>query len=193
MYAFIAVGLGALGTDALEMDPRRRVDYGMLYFFMMLASLFWYALYQPSWWAKFAQLALSISLVLALWQKVRDRAPLLLDPVATPRCLRWPDCSAWILCVSRDARAFARSFGLVAGGFVVVRACGRRRCGGDALDRRVLEKWRTQPAGDLGIEDSTDGSWARCALWLCGRCGERRSSLDVYVDRKPRYISQAIA
>jgi membrane protease YdiL (CAAX protease family) len=51
---------------------------------MLRASLFAHALYRSSVWAWFAQVVLSALLAYALGQKVRDRAPYLLDPVALP-------------------------------------------------------------------------------------------------------------
>lgn len=42
------------------------------------------ALYAPSAWTRLGQIVLSALLAYALWQKVRDRAPYLLDPVAAP-------------------------------------------------------------------------------------------------------------
>ena len=84
IYAFVATALGALGTNALETEPTRRVQVTMVYLFMLLASLFAYALYAPSWWSKLAQVVLSGLLAFALLQKVRDRAPYLLDPNAEP-------------------------------------------------------------------------------------------------------------
>lgn len=84
IYGVIALGIGALGTDALEVEPRRRMRAGAMYLFMLLASLFAYALYTASPWAKFVQLVLSALLGFALWQKLRDHLPFMLDPSAAP-------------------------------------------------------------------------------------------------------------
>jgi len=84
LNAFIATGIGVLGTDALETEPRRRIKVAMVYLYMVLASMFAYALYAPSAWAKFAQVVLSALLAYALWQKVRDHTPFLLDPNEAP-------------------------------------------------------------------------------------------------------------
>jgi len=84
LCAFIATGIGVLGTDPLESEPRRRVQVSMVYLYMLVATMFGYALYTPSLWAKFAQIVLCTLLVFALWQKVRDHAPYLLDPAAAP-------------------------------------------------------------------------------------------------------------
>ncbi|MEI9936109.1 MAG: type II CAAX endopeptidase family protein [Pseudomonadota bacterium] len=84
LNAFIATGIGVLGTQALESDARRRIPVAMTYLYMVLGSTFAYALYAPSAWAKFAQVILSSLLAYALWQKVRDHAPFLLDPNEKP-------------------------------------------------------------------------------------------------------------
>ena len=84
IYAFVATSIGALGTNALETEPTRRVQVSMVYLFMLLASMFTYALYAPSWWTKLAQVVLSSLLAFALLQKVRDHTPYLLDPNAEP-------------------------------------------------------------------------------------------------------------
>lgn len=84
VYSVIALGIGALGTDVLEPEPRRRLRPGSMYLFMLLVSLFAYSIYTPSWWAKLVQLVLSTLLAFALWQKLRDQLPFLLDPSEAP-------------------------------------------------------------------------------------------------------------
>jgi ABC-2 type transport system permease protein len=84
LNAFIATGIGVLGTQPLESEARRRISPSMTYLYMVLAGTFAYALYAPSAWAKFAQVVLSSLLAYALWQKVRDHAPFLLDPQERP-------------------------------------------------------------------------------------------------------------
>jgi ABC-2 type transport system permease protein len=84
LYAVIAVGIGTLGTDVLEPEPRRRVRPGGIYLFMLLATLFAHAIYTPSWWAKIVQLVLSALLAYAVWQKLAERLPFLLDPTEAP-------------------------------------------------------------------------------------------------------------
>ncbi|HKO93782.1 MAG TPA: CPBP family intramembrane glutamic endopeptidase [Polyangiaceae bacterium] len=84
IYGVIALGIGSLGTDPLEAEPRRRIRPGSLYLFMSLAGLFAYAIYAPSLWTKFVQLILSGLLAFALWQKLRDHLPYLLDPTEAP-------------------------------------------------------------------------------------------------------------
>ena len=84
IYSFIASGIGMLATDPLEVEVKRRIRPGMIYLYMILASLYGYALYAPSTWARLGQVVLSSLLAYALWQKVRDRAPFLLDAVSMP-------------------------------------------------------------------------------------------------------------
>jgi membrane protease YdiL (CAAX protease family) len=84
IYSFIASGIGMLATDPLEVDVKRRIQPGMIYLYMILASLYGFALYAPSTWARLGQIVLSSLLAYALWQKVRDRAPFLLDAVSMP-------------------------------------------------------------------------------------------------------------
>jgi membrane protease YdiL (CAAX protease family) len=84
LYAVIALGIGALGTDPLEAEPRRRVRPGAVYLFMLLATLYGAALVSDSWWRKLVELMLSLLLAYALWQKLRDHLPYLLDPTEAP-------------------------------------------------------------------------------------------------------------
>ncbi|MDB4973156.1 MAG: hypothetical protein JWN48_1497 [Myxococcaceae bacterium] len=84
LYGSIAVALGALGTDVLERERPRRLRPFTAQLFMLLSGMFAFALYTPSPWAKFAQLALSALLSFALWQKLRDHTPYLLDATEAP-------------------------------------------------------------------------------------------------------------
>lgn len=84
LYSVIALCLGALNTNVLEPEPRRRLRLGSVYLFMLLVSLFGYGIYTPAWSTKLVQLVLSSLLAFALWQKLRDRLPFLLDPTQAP-------------------------------------------------------------------------------------------------------------
>jgi hypothetical protein len=84
IYSFIASGMGMLATDPLEVEVKRRIRPGMIYLYTILATLYGYALYAPSTWARLGQIVLSSLLAYALWQKVRDRSPFLLDAVSMP-------------------------------------------------------------------------------------------------------------
>jgi ABC-2 type transport system permease protein len=84
IQAFVAVALGALGTDPFATDGRRQLRPAMMYLFLLVAGMFGYVLYTPSAWAKFTEIVLTTLLAFALWQKVRDHAPFLLDPTEAP-------------------------------------------------------------------------------------------------------------
>ncbi|MBI4601346.1 MAG: CPBP family intramembrane metalloprotease [Planctomycetes bacterium] len=84
VYAFIAAGIGVLGTNPLEQQPGRRMRPGMVYLYMLLASLYSYGIYSPGVWDKVVLVTLCSLLAFALWQKVDDRLPYLLDPTAAP-------------------------------------------------------------------------------------------------------------
>lgn len=84
LYAFIASGIGILATNVLETERRARFRTDMVYLYMLLAAMYANTMYSPSLWTKLAQLVLSTLLAFALWQKVKDVSPYLLDPVARP-------------------------------------------------------------------------------------------------------------
>lgn len=82
--AFIAGALGTLGIDPLQTEPQKKARAEIVYLYLMLSSMYGYAIYGPSAWARLVQVILMALLVLALWQKVRDRLPYLLDPTESP-------------------------------------------------------------------------------------------------------------
>ena len=84
IFATIAVALGVFGCDPLAQDVRRRVRPTYLYLYMMLVSLYAYAILSGTIWHRGALLILSALLAIALWQKARDQLPYLLDPSASP-------------------------------------------------------------------------------------------------------------
>ncbi|HEV2987233.1 MAG TPA: hypothetical protein VG759_02240, partial [Candidatus Angelobacter sp.] len=84
LYAFIASGIGALATDVLAVEQRKRIKPEFVYLYMLLAGMYANVVYSPSLWIKLAQMVLSTLLAFALWQKVEDICPYLLDPVARP-------------------------------------------------------------------------------------------------------------
>src|SRR5262249_748514 len=84
LYAVIGIGLGALGTDPFEHEPRRRLRAAAAYAFMLSLSVSGYALFSRALWAKFGELTLSALLAYALWQKLKDHLPYLLDPTEAP-------------------------------------------------------------------------------------------------------------
>jgi len=84
LYAFIAAGIGIMGTNALETEVRARFRPEMVYLYMILVAMYAVTIYTPSVWSKFAQVVLSTLLAYALWQKVKDVSPYLLDPAEKP-------------------------------------------------------------------------------------------------------------
>jgi len=84
LCAFIASGLGILTTNVLETDPRTQVSQGIVYLYFVLAAMYGDTLYTPSLWTRLGQLVLSTLLAFALWQKVKDICPYLLDPIQWP-------------------------------------------------------------------------------------------------------------
>lgn len=84
LYSVVALGLGALATDVLEPEPRRRVRPGAMYLFLLLSALYGYALSAASWWEICVHLALSALLAFAVWQEVTSRLPFLLDAAEAP-------------------------------------------------------------------------------------------------------------
>ncbi len=84
IYSFIASGLGALGTDPLEQEVKRKIRPDVMYLYMLLVSMYALAIYTPSVWGRLVQIILSGATAFGLWQKVRDRLPYLLDPTEAP-------------------------------------------------------------------------------------------------------------
>jgi hypothetical protein len=83
IYAVIAACIGVLGSRPLEPQQRRaRVSH--LYLYMLLGSLYTYAILAPGFWQQLGMVILMALLSLALWQRARDHLPYLLDPTATP-------------------------------------------------------------------------------------------------------------
>ena len=84
IYAFIAAGIGVMATNPLEQRAQRRVRPTVAYLYMLLVSLYAYGIYTPNLWHKGVQVILCALVAYAIWQKVADRMPLLLDPTALP-------------------------------------------------------------------------------------------------------------
>lgn len=84
VYAMIGAGIGTLGTNLFEEEVKRKIRPGMMYLYLFLAGLYTYALYAPELWHKAVMLVLCFLLAYAIWQKVRDLAPYILDPSETP-------------------------------------------------------------------------------------------------------------
>jgi membrane protease YdiL (CAAX protease family) len=84
IFSLIATSLGVFGCDPLEQDIQKRIRPSYLYVYMLLASLYAYAIYASTVWQRGAMMVLTAMVALALWQKARDRFPYLLDPSASP-------------------------------------------------------------------------------------------------------------
>ncbi|MBI5368941.1 MAG: CPBP family intramembrane metalloprotease, partial [Planctomycetes bacterium] len=84
LYALIAGALGVFGCDPQETEVRHRLRADYIYLGMLLESLYITAFYSPGFWSRLGLLVLLTALALALWQKVAQRLPYLLDPVAQP-------------------------------------------------------------------------------------------------------------
>jgi ABC-2 type transport system permease protein len=82
--AFTAAALGTLASDPLQQDVQRKVRAQIVYLYLFLSGMYGATIYGPSAWARLVYMILSTLLVLALWQKVRDRLPYLLDPTEMP-------------------------------------------------------------------------------------------------------------
>src|SRR5262249_48014297 len=84
IFAVIATALGVFGCDPLAQQVQRRVRLSFSYLYMVLASLYAYAIYASTIWQRAAVLILTALLAVALWQKARDRFDYMLDPTAAP-------------------------------------------------------------------------------------------------------------
>src|SRR4029434_9948700 len=84
IFATIATALGVFGCDPLAQDVQRRLRVTYLYLYMLLASLYAYAIYASDMWQRVALMILTTLVAVALWQKARDRFDYLLDPSASP-------------------------------------------------------------------------------------------------------------
>ena len=82
IFGCVSAGLSALGTDATMERPR--VGPSIVYLNMLLGGVYISAVYAPSVWQKSVIVALFILVACAVWQKVRDRLPYLLDPTELP-------------------------------------------------------------------------------------------------------------
>lgn len=84
LYSVIAVALGVFASDPLSQDARAKLRPTQVYLYMLLASLYAYAIYAEAWWQAVVVMVLTAGLAQAFWQKARDALPYLLDPGAAP-------------------------------------------------------------------------------------------------------------
>jgi ABC-2 type transport system permease protein len=84
IFATIAVALGVWACDPLAQDMHARVRPTFAYVYLILSSLYTYALNSHQWHVRLAAIVLLAALALSLWQRARDALPYLLDPTASP-------------------------------------------------------------------------------------------------------------
>jgi len=84
VFATIAVALGVWACDPLAQDMHARVRPTFAYAYLVLSSLYTFALNTREWHVRLAAIVLLASLALSLWQRARDSLPYLLDPTASP-------------------------------------------------------------------------------------------------------------
>jgi hypothetical protein len=84
LMAFLAGAMGVMGTDPFEKEPRRKMRPEWMYLYVLVAGSFAFGIVAPSAWARIGVCTLTALLAIALWDRVSDRLPLLLDPTAPP-------------------------------------------------------------------------------------------------------------
>jgi membrane protease YdiL (CAAX protease family) len=84
IYSVLATALGVFGSNPLAQDVQQRVHPTYIYLYMLLSSLYVYAIYASTFWQRGAVMILTGALAIAMWQKARDELPFLLDPSASP-------------------------------------------------------------------------------------------------------------
>jgi membrane protease YdiL (CAAX protease family) len=84
VFAAIAVALGVWACDPLAQDVRARARPTFAYAYLLLSSLYTFALNTRDWHMRLSAIVLLAFLALALWQRARDALPYLLDPSASP-------------------------------------------------------------------------------------------------------------
>ena len=84
IFAMIGASLGVFACAPFAQVVQRRLRPSYVYLYMLLASLYVYAIYASSIWQRTGLIVLTGLLGMALWQKARDHLPYLLDPDASP-------------------------------------------------------------------------------------------------------------
>ena len=84
IFSLVATALGVFGCDPLELEIYRRVRPSYMYLYMLLVSLYVYAVYATNISERAAIVILTALVAMALWQKARDRFDTLLDPSVSP-------------------------------------------------------------------------------------------------------------
>ena len=91
IFAMIGASLGVFACDPLAQMVQRRLRPSYVYLYMLLASLYVYAIYASSIWQRTGLIVLTGLLGMALWQKARDHLPICSIPTHRPRrACPWP-------------------------------------------------------------------------------------------------------
>jgi len=78
--AFIAVGLGALGTDPQAVEEQQRMSVWVVYLYMLVGGAYMPVIYVPWLWLKLIMYAVYGTIAFAIWKHLGTRLPYLLDP-----------------------------------------------------------------------------------------------------------------
>jgi membrane protease YdiL (CAAX protease family) len=84
IYAFIAAAMGTLAARPLEVDVQRRLRLDVMYGYLLLVTLYAGVFTAASAYSQAVVVILTALVAFALWQKVHDRLPYLLDPTEAP-------------------------------------------------------------------------------------------------------------
>jgi ABC-2 type transport system permease protein len=84
IFAVIAISLGVFACDPLAPTVDRRVSQSHAYLYLIVSSIYVYALYASTVWQRGALMLLTALFAFALWQRAQDHLPYLLDPAASP-------------------------------------------------------------------------------------------------------------
>jgi ABC-2 type transport system permease protein len=84
LFGFIAAALGILGTDFQKATYQTQMSIGASNLYMGLAATYGMTFFSSSIWISTGQLVSCSLIAVALWQKVGDACPYLLDPAELP-------------------------------------------------------------------------------------------------------------
>ena len=82
LFSWIAVCMGMLSLDAFTTQPEKRVRVGQVYIYFILLIGYAGTIANADPWTAFVGFSLALFLAYAMGQKVDDRIPYLLDPLA---------------------------------------------------------------------------------------------------------------
>jgi membrane protease YdiL (CAAX protease family) len=84
IFSLVATALGVFAYDPLQPEIHGRIRTTYVYLYMLLTSLYVYAIYAAAVSTRAAIIILMALVAMALWQKARDRFDGLLDPSVSP-------------------------------------------------------------------------------------------------------------